>query len=154
MQFGSIQFHDGLAGPQGVALPGENLFDPTAAARTYMHFVHLDCSGDGIVPMAASRGEERQRKQRCAANTIVDLSSRGQPDRCRIVAPILQISAAPLKQFGMAGYSSIPLAQKLGIKPATTVVVINEPANYRKLIGAGADGVEFSKRIGSDSSFI
>jgi hypothetical protein len=54
----------------------------------------------------------------------------------------------------MAGYSSTPLAQKLGIKPATTVVVINEPANYRKLLGAGADGVEFSDRIGSNSSFI
>jgi len=54
----------------------------------------------------------------------------------------------------MAGYSSTPLAQKLGIKPATTVVVINGPANYRKLLGAGADGVEFSDRIRSDSSFI
>jgi len=75
VQFGSIQFHDGLSGPQGVAFPGKNLFDSTAATRTYMHFVHLNCSGDGIAPMPASRGEERQRKQRCAANTIVDLSS-------------------------------------------------------------------------------
>jgi len=54
----------------------------------------------------------------------------------------------------MAGYSSGALAQKLGIKPATTVVVINEPANYRKLLGEGADGVEFSDRIVSDSSFV
>jgi len=104
--------------------------------------------------MPASRGEERESKQRRAANTIIDLSSSEQLDRCRIVAPILQISAAPLKHFGMAGYSSTPLAQKLGIKPATTVVVINGPANYRKLLGAGADGVEFSDRIRSDSSFI
>src|SRR5207253_7362315 len=73
VQFGSIQFHDGLSGSQGVAFPGKNLFDSTAATRTYMHFVHLNCSGDGIAPMPASRGEERQRKQRCAANTIVDL---------------------------------------------------------------------------------
>jgi hypothetical protein len=54
----------------------------------------------------------------------------------------------------MAGYSTAPLAQKLGIKPATTVVVINEPANYRKLLGEGADGVEFSDRIVSDSSLV
>jgi hypothetical protein len=31
----------------------------------------------------------------------------------------------------MAGYSGTPLAQKLGIKPAMTVIVINDPANYR-----------------------
>ena len=54
----------------------------------------------------------------------------------------------------MAGHSSTRLAQKLGIKPATMVVVINEPANYRKLLGQAVDGVEFSDRIGSDSSFI
>jgi len=54
----------------------------------------------------------------------------------------------------MAGYSSTPLAQKLGIKPAATVVVINGPANYRKLLGEGADGVEFSDRTRNDSSFV
>jgi hypothetical protein len=54
----------------------------------------------------------------------------------------------------MAGYSSTPLAQKLGIKPAATVVVINGPANYQKLLGEGADGLEFSDRTRSDSSFV
>jgi hypothetical protein len=54
----------------------------------------------------------------------------------------------------MAGYSDTPLARKLGIKPAMTVIVINEPANYRKLLGQGAEGVEFSDRVGSRSSFI
>jgi len=34
------------------------------------------------------------------------------------------------------------------------VIVINEPANYRKLLGRGADGLEFSDRIGSGSSFV
>jgi hypothetical protein len=104
--------------------------------------------------MATTRREDRQRKQCCAKNTIVDLFSPEQLDRCRIVASILQISATPLKQFGMAGYSGTPLGQKLGIKPATTVTVINEPASYRKLLGEWADGVEFSDRIRHDSSFI
>ena len=54
----------------------------------------------------------------------------------------------------MAGYSGTPLAQKLGIKPAMTVTVINEPNNYRQLLGEGADGVEFSHRKRSDSSFV
>ena len=54
----------------------------------------------------------------------------------------------------MAGYSGTPLAQKLGIKPAMTVTVINEPNNYRQLLGEGADGVEFSHRKRSDSNFV
>jgi hypothetical protein len=72
----------------------------------------------------------------------------------RFVFPILQIRAAPLKQFRMAGYSGTPLAQKLGIKPAITVTVINEPANYRQLLGERADGIEFSDRTRTDSSFV
>jgi hypothetical protein len=54
----------------------------------------------------------------------------------------------------MAGYSDTPLAQKLGIRPATTVTVINQPANYQQLLGEGADGVEFSDRARADSSFV
>jgi hypothetical protein len=54
----------------------------------------------------------------------------------------------------MAGYSGTPLAQKLGIKPAMTVTVINQPADYRQLLGQGAAGVEFSDRTRSDSNFV
>jgi hypothetical protein len=54
----------------------------------------------------------------------------------------------------MAGYSGKPLAQKLGIKPAMTVTVINQPADYRQLLGEGADGVEFSDRASTDLSFV
>jgi hypothetical protein len=54
----------------------------------------------------------------------------------------------------MAGYSGTPLAQKLGIKPDTTVVVINEPAGYRKLLGRAAKGVTFSSHVGNNLSFI
>jgi hypothetical protein len=72
----------------------------------------------------------------------------------RFVSPILQTHAPPLKQFRMAGYSDTPLAQKLGIRPATTVTVINQPADYRKLLGEGTDGVEFSDRTRIASSFV
>lgn len=53
----------------------------------------------------------------------------------------------------MAGYSGTPLPQKLGIKPGTTVVVINEPPKYRKLLGK-LDQVTFSNRIRSNSGFV
>jgi hypothetical protein len=54
----------------------------------------------------------------------------------------------------MTGYSGTPLAEKLGMKPAMTVTVINEPVQYRQLLGKGADGVEFSDRTRNDSSFV
>ncbi len=54
----------------------------------------------------------------------------------------------------MAGYSGTPLAQKLGIKPGTSVVLINAPANYRKLLGGFTNGVEFTSRVGGNSNFI
>src|SRR4030095_7517369 len=93
-------------------------------------------------------------KQRNAANGIADISSGEHSLASRIASPILQMPAAPLKQFGMAGYSGKPLAQKLGMKLAMTVTVINEPANYRQLLGEGADDVEFSDRTRTDSTFV
>jgi hypothetical protein len=53
----------------------------------------------------------------------------------------------------MAGYSGIPLPQKLGIKPGMTIVVINEPPKYRKLLGK-LDQVTFSNRIRANSDFV
>ncbi|MDP9185940.1 MAG: DUF3052 domain-containing protein [Verrucomicrobiota bacterium] len=53
----------------------------------------------------------------------------------------------------MAGYSGTPLPQKLGIKPGTTIVVINEPPKYRKLLGK-LDQVTFSNRIRANSDFV
>src|SRR5439155_23273996 len=46
------------------------------------------------------------------------------------------------------------LAPKLGVKPAMPGTVMNEPANYRPLLGHGADGVEFSDETGRDSRFV
>jgi hypothetical protein len=54
----------------------------------------------------------------------------------------------------MAGYSKTPLPQKLGIKPGLTVVTINAPTNYRRLLGKIPEGVTFSDRLKPDSSFI
>jgi len=54
----------------------------------------------------------------------------------------------------MAGYSGTPLPQKLGIKPGLAVVTINAPTNYRRLLGTIPEGVTFSDRLKSDSSFV
>jgi hypothetical protein len=59
-----------------------------------------------------------------------------------------------LKRFTMAGYSGTPLFQKLGIKPGTQLQSINEPANYRKLLGKLPPGVRFSNRLTRGSMFI
>ena len=54
----------------------------------------------------------------------------------------------------MAGYSGTPLAQKLGIKPGTNVVVINGPENYRKRLGKLPDGARLSDRVTTESDFV
>jgi hypothetical protein len=54
----------------------------------------------------------------------------------------------------MAGYSATPLPQKLGIKPGLTVVTINAPGNYRRLLHIIPEGVTFSDRLKPDSSFV
>jgi hypothetical protein len=53
-----------------------------------------------------------------------------------------------------AGYSGTPLPQKLGIKPGLTVITINAPPNYCRLLGTIPEGVTFSDRLGPDSSFV
>jgi hypothetical protein len=54
----------------------------------------------------------------------------------------------------MAGYSGTPLAQKLGMKAAMTVVSFNPPPNYRKLLGPVAKEVKLSDRLERGSSFV
>jgi hypothetical protein len=54
----------------------------------------------------------------------------------------------------MAGYSGKPLPQKLGIKPGMTVVTINAPTNYRRLLDTIPQGVTFSDRLKPGSSFV
>jgi len=54
----------------------------------------------------------------------------------------------------MAGHSGTPLPQKLGIKPGVTVVTINPPNNYRRLLDSIHEGVTFSDRLKPDSTFV
>jgi hypothetical protein len=54
----------------------------------------------------------------------------------------------------MAGYSGTPLPQTLGIKPGLTVVTINPPTNYHRLLGTIPEDVTFSDCLKPDSSFV
>ena len=54
----------------------------------------------------------------------------------------------------MAGYSGTPLPQKLGVKPGLTVVTINAPRNYRRLLDSIPEGVTFSERLRPGSTFV
>jgi hypothetical protein len=51
----------------------------------------------------------------------------------------------------MAGYSSTPLAKKLGIKPNSSLHVLNGPGGFLELLEPIPDGVQFvasSERLG------
>src|SRR5262245_76832 len=54
----------------------------------------------------------------------------------------------------MAGYSGTPLPHKLGIKPRLTVVTINAPTHYRRLLGTIPAGVTFSDCPKAESDFV
>jgi hypothetical protein len=56
--------------------------------------------------------------------------------------------------LAMAGYSGTPLPQKLGIKPGLSVVTINAPPDYRRLLGPIPENVTFSHRLKADSGFV
>jgi hypothetical protein len=40
-----------------------------------------------------------------------------------------------------SGYSGTPTAKKLGIKPGVTVIVVNTPGDYARLLGGVPEGV-------------
>jgi hypothetical protein len=54
----------------------------------------------------------------------------------------------------MAGYSSTPLAKKLGIKAGLRVALLGAPANYRKLLAPLPDGVAFGTRIAKGAELV
>src|SRR5258706_9731357 len=54
----------------------------------------------------------------------------------------------------MAGYSGTPLIKKLGIKEGFALLFINEPKNYRKLIGAFPLRVQVVKPHSNEIDFI
>jgi ABC-type Na+ transport system ATPase subunit NatA len=47
----------------------------------------------------------------------------------------------------MAGYSSTPLAKKLGIKEGTRIALVNAPENFQAELGELPERVEFVKRL-------
>ena len=49
-----------------------------------------------------------------------------------------------------AGYSSTPLAKKLGIKDGFLIVTVNEPFDYRELLGPLPNGAAITDAEGQD----
>ena len=47
----------------------------------------------------------------------------------------------------MAGYSSTPLAKKLGIKEGSRIGLVNAPENFTSELGELPNGAEFVKRL-------
>jgi hypothetical protein len=47
----------------------------------------------------------------------------------------------------MAGYSSTPLAKKLGIKEGSRIGLVNAPGNFQNELGKLPDRAEFVKRL-------
>jgi hypothetical protein len=56
--------------------------------------------------------------------------------------------------LNIAGYSGTPLINKLGIKEGTTVLVMNAPAHYGKLLGPLPAGVRLIDRTARDLNFV
>ncbi len=53
-----------------------------------------------------------------------------------------------------AGYSLRPLISKLGVKPRTTLTIINAPVNYLPLLGPLPPLVELKKTLAGHADFI
>jgi hypothetical protein len=54
----------------------------------------------------------------------------------------------------MTGYSGTALIKKLGIKAGTKIILINQPANYLKLLGLLPEKVVFYHRVGRGCDFV
>jgi len=54
----------------------------------------------------------------------------------------------------MAGYSGTPLAQKLGIKPGSKVLLVDAPEAYRSLLDPLPDGVQFGSRLTGSTDIV
>lgn len=53
-----------------------------------------------------------------------------------------------------AGYSGTPLAKKLGIKPGSTVAILDEPDGFRRLLDPVPDGVAFRSSLRGDLDLV
>ena len=54
----------------------------------------------------------------------------------------------------MTGYSRTPLPQKLGIRPGASVLVINGPKGYRKLLAKLPEGARLTDRVTTRLGFV
>ena len=54
----------------------------------------------------------------------------------------------------MAGYSGTPLAQKLGIKPGSKVLLVDAPEAYLSLLAPLPDGVQFGTRLTGSTDIV
>ena len=54
----------------------------------------------------------------------------------------------------MAGYSGTPLAKKLGLRAEQKLLVVNEPAGYRAVLGPVAGDLHFVGRLDRDTDVI
>ena len=52
----------------------------------------------------------------------------------------------------LAAYSGTPLPRKLGIKPDSSIALLNEPENFIELLGELPPGVEFTRRLTTHSA--
>ena len=52
------------------------------------------------------------------------------------------------------GYSGTPLATKLGLKPGTTLAILNPPPGYRSLVGPALATVTVSRTLTPDADLI
>lgn len=63
--------------------------------------------------------------------------------------------ANPIRtESNMAGYSGTPLPKKLGIKPNSTVALVNAPKDFEKTLGELPEGVKFKKKASGKEDLI
>jgi len=75
--------------------------------------------------------------------------------RSALKAAIAKPPINPVKpESNLAGYSGTPLPKKLGIKPNSTVALINAPRGFETTLGALPEGVTFPAEAERDSDLI
>ncbi len=60
---------------------------------------------------------------------------------------LVESSRTLVERTNMAGYSSTPLAKKLGIKEGSRIALVNAPKDFQAELGELPDKVEFVKRL-------
>lgn len=75
--------------------------------------------------------------------------------RSALKSAIANPPANPVRtESNMAGYSGTPLPKKLGIKPNSTVALVNAPKDFEKTLGELPEGVRFKKKASGKEELI